>query len=260
MQYQLQSNHFFWEKGQGRKARSRFNLLLLEYGEYFFEDLSVYYYPVIPDGNVGSLTRCDGLKVQGRLKLCSRSLIFEPSEIRRPIIKFPFKNIVSPIESLQGPGPVFASEAKKLGINIACFFSFLSSSFFEMKGNDKVGPYKQIECTSSPGDRILFALLHTESASFVTKIEQLRSIHTTGERRGQALAEIMLLPIVTQSSIVKFDSSHLIDFHEKLLLREPVAVRKVKPLLLHPGVIMITEKRVYFQPAQLNHVGDSFQY
>ena len=60
---------FFWEK-TGKKSRTRFNLLMLEYGEYFLEDLSVYYYPVVPNWNrKDSIERSESLKIQGRLKL-----------------------------------------------------------------------------------------------------------------------------------------------------------------------------------------------
>ena len=85
---------FFWEgDSYGRPSRSRFNLLLLEYGEYFFEDTTVFWYPM-PDDSVGrSLEMCDSLKVPGRLKICSRSLIFEPSNHNKPLVKYSFKSI-----------------------------------------------------------------------------------------------------------------------------------------------------------------------
>ena len=81
---------FFWESKSSRnKCKSRFNLLLLEYGEYFIEDVSVFWYPVPNDIAGRPFKSCDALKIQGRLKLCSRSVLFEPNDIRKPIIKFP---------------------------------------------------------------------------------------------------------------------------------------------------------------------------
>ena len=106
------SIQFFWEKNPKQKAsKSRFNLLLLEYGEYYFEDFSAYIYPVPTiatyadaecniESNISlnstgnkSFIQCDNMKVQGRLKLCTNSLIFEPSDIRKPLLKFLFKHI-----------------------------------------------------------------------------------------------------------------------------------------------------------------------
>jgi hypothetical protein len=65
--------NFFWDQ-KGQKSRSRFNLLLLEYGEYLLEDLSAFYFPIptrAEDLSVEFEVK-DSLKVQGRLKLCSR--------------------------------------------------------------------------------------------------------------------------------------------------------------------------------------------
>ena len=75
---------FFWErKGKKPNVKSRFNLLLLEHGESFIEDVSVCLYPIPDDYDLydrhnKSFETFDAIKIQGRLKLCSRSLIFEP--------------------------------------------------------------------------------------------------------------------------------------------------------------------------------------
>lgn len=74
----------------------RFNLLLLEYGEYFFEDLSVYLFPLPSEHK--PFHQCDALKVQGRMKLCSRSIIFEPTDQRKPIIKYQFRSFKNVLE------------------------------------------------------------------------------------------------------------------------------------------------------------------
>ena len=60
------------------KARSRFNLLLLEHGEYFFEDFSAYYFPEFPSDilNTATVQRASSLRSQGRIKLCSRYALF----------------------------------------------------------------------------------------------------------------------------------------------------------------------------------------
>ena len=56
-----------------KKTGGRFNLLLLENGEYYFEDFGAIYY--LPgDENVPFFHR----KLEGRIKLCSSSLLFVP--------------------------------------------------------------------------------------------------------------------------------------------------------------------------------------
>jgi factor associated with neutral sphingomyelinase activation len=237
---------YFWESNVKTKSRSRFNLLLLEYGEYFFEDLSVYSFP-IPNGdinNISSFRECDSNKTQGRLKLCSRSLIFEPNEVRKPLIKYSFKSMTSPVKEELNPYDQFSVELSGL-------FTFFCSSYIEMKANDKIGPYKQVDDVNT---RVLFGLVHSELSHLLTRIETIRHIFSTGSPQ-------LLKPLTEQASIIhNFDTSQLVDFHEKLLLEKPISVKKVKPLILHPGSLMITKARVYFQPAQLNNIGDKVQY
>ena len=64
-----------------------------------------------------------------------------------------------------------------------------------------------------------------------------------------------LQSLINKASYHNFDTSQLINYNEKLLLTTPIIVKNVKPLLLYPGCIMITNIRIYFQPAQLNYVG-----
>lgn len=81
----------------------RFSLLLLEFGEIYFEDFSAVYFSL---GNGGALMesvdRCVYVrtvdfhanfvalnlrKQRGRMKICSQSLIFEPLIFSDPVIK-----------------------------------------------------------------------------------------------------------------------------------------------------------------------------
>lgn len=57
----------------------RFSLLLLEPGEYYFEDY------------IASLAVAENNTwLNGRLKVCSLSLVFDPKDNHKPIIKIPF--------------------------------------------------------------------------------------------------------------------------------------------------------------------------
>lgn len=58
---------------------NRFSLLLLEPGEYYFEDY------------IASLAISkNNTWLNGRLKVCSLSLVFDPKDYHKPIIKIPF--------------------------------------------------------------------------------------------------------------------------------------------------------------------------
>ena len=218
-------------------------------------------------GNLSTVDLENCLQVQGRLKVCSRSLIFEPNDVKRPVLKYPFKGMLSSVHEVL---EISSSSG---------FLSFRAGSFLEMKANNKVTPYKLVEVgagaergsnsgiisetvmnqtPSSDGHvQVVFALLHSDIKSTVRKIEQLRLIFVESESTGTA--EQMLQPFIQSASSTTFDSSQLVDFHEKLLLDEAVFVKRIKPLMQNPGLFMVTEARVYFQPAQLNNIGDKMQ-
>jgi hypothetical protein len=280
------NTRFFWEQRQ--KGRSRFNLLLLEYGEYFFEDLSA---------NLNS-------NIQGRLKICSRSVIFEPIDTKRPIVKYPFKYM-----------------STKIRMHDGCIV-FDSTCAFELKANNKISPYKQVgsimlmgqgqgggmdsgggvgmdghdsllgnlgEATrggssgsnNKAGDstsgnlysssdsnnkgtetiRVVLTLLHSDTKETARKMERIRAIHAEVEKRGSGsgAADELLKPMIEQATAFTFDTSQLVDFHEKFLLKEAITLKRIKPLIQNPGLLMVTQARVYFQPAQLNNVGDTMQ-
>ena len=243
---------FFFEQLRENKSRTRFNLLLLEFGEFFFEDRGVHLIPLPNDSAPDrSLELADAIKVQGRIKLCSRSFIFEPADIKKPLMKFPFKSIVSPIQYFD------RSNYPPTLIDTSCWFTFLCCNYFEMKADNKIGPYKFVEFSKGREHRIMFSLTHSDIDTFVNKVNELYRIYNAGETKGFLGASASLSSLAQGSSAVSvFDNSLLVDFHEKLLLQYPVSVKKVSPLVLNPGGIMITSSRIYFQPAELNNVGD----
>eukprot|EP01041_Mallomonas_annulata_P001754 gene1754-3385_t len=251
----LQHVKFFWEKSSRIKCKSRFNLLLLEYGEYFFEDLSAYWYPVPNDVCGRPFKLCDSLKVQGRLKLCSRSIIFEPNDPRKAIIKFPFKTLLSEPDLYR----LAVEEMKDCSIAHSGFFTFYCSSVYELKANDKIGPYQQVDYSNrDEGPQVLFALVHTEPVKWLEKLGNIRRIYVLAEKEGWSVAEAHLAPMITAPSS-DFDISLLVDFHETPLLESTVPVQRVRPLELNPGGLMVTDARVYFQPAQLSGLGEGTQ-
>jgi factor associated with neutral sphingomyelinase activation len=257
----VMTQQFFWEK-KAKKNKSRFNLLLLDYGEYFLEDLSVYFFPVPTNDLSKAFEVQESLKVHGRLKLASRSLVFEPSDIKLPIVKFPYKSITTPLQIFN----MKQSELAQMSIEVVGFFTFLCANYYEMKANDKVGPYKCVEYQQVPqqsdslkGHRIVFALVHSDLQNFLVKVEQFRHIFSVAEKKGSGMGFQLLKPFLDSALITTFDTTSLIDFHEKLLLKSPVSVKKVKPLIVNPGILMITETRIYFQPSSLNNIGDPVQ-
>lgn len=124
-----------------------------------------------------------------------------------------------------------------------------------MKANDTIGAYKQIDINGDD-KRILLASLHSDIKIVLSKIEYLKSL---------SYKSLVLDPFVSLKGspfpelCYKFDTSQLVDFHEKLLIIEPIPVKRVKPLVINHGMLMITNARVYFQPIQINNVGETIQ-
>jgi factor associated with neutral sphingomyelinase activation len=257
----MDNSQYFWSRKS--KLRNRFNLLLLEHNELFFEDLSVALYPAAID----KLSDIDTLKVPGRLKICSRSLIFEPNDARKPLKKYPFKCMRSSVAQYTIPGT---------SNNQLMCLAFTSSAYIEMKPNDKIAPFIMKDASGNIIDsissnsrdsgedsiRIIIALNHsTNLLNIIKKIEDLRMIYhkLVASPYNSTVINNELNPIINQHNILTFDRSHLIDYHETLL-SQPTAVKQVKPLILYPGCLMITEMRIYFQPSQLNNVGETIQH
>jgi factor associated with neutral sphingomyelinase activation len=62
---------------------SRFNLLLLDEGEFYVKDfVASCAWPTDVKGNWQQLPR-----LQGQLRVCTKSLFFEPDDVRVPIVR-----------------------------------------------------------------------------------------------------------------------------------------------------------------------------
>ena len=86
--------------------QNRFNMLLLDHGEHFIQDRRVSFSPLSVQQDL-ELQQAQSFNrsncITGKLKICSRSIVFEPQDSFSPIIKFPFDNIkknhqIQPIE------------------------------------------------------------------------------------------------------------------------------------------------------------------
>lgn len=77
----------------GAKAAERFSLLLLEEDEFFVRDYSADY---VRAGETNS-------KWSGRLKVCSHSVVFDPEDIRQPLLRLPLRHMTRIGKYERGP-------------------------------------------------------------------------------------------------------------------------------------------------------------
>lgn len=63
-------------------------MLLLEPGEIYFEELSVF---LCEEASIIFKITENEKNQLGRLKICSKSIVFDPKDLSKPLIKIPFK-------------------------------------------------------------------------------------------------------------------------------------------------------------------------
>lgn len=126
------------------RVKSRFNLLLLEDGEFLLEEYLAMCFVWAPED--GKSHRLES-KLKGRVRLCTRGIFFEPEDTRAPLTKYPFRTQAGKPHALASldkktTDVAFeqAVEAESLGARDA--FAFQAGQGVEIKAGGMVGPYK----------------------------------------------------------------------------------------------------------------------
>ncbi|CAI5506687.1 unnamed protein product [Closterium sp. Naga37s-1] len=128
----------------------RFNLLLLEEGEYYFKDYACNYYP---NGGVQ--------RVPGHLKLCSASIFFVPKSTLEPVFRIPF-GCVSAVDRAAHMGGERGEE----------FLIICASERTDVKVGNRHAPYRHHR-----GDfAFAFALLYTSLGGVLPRVSALLDI------------------------------------------------------------------------------------
>jgi len=219
------------------KSSQRFNLLLLYEGEYYFEDFSAFYYPSGLDDEQAFKRR-----VKGRLKLCSSSILFDPEEIKLPIMKFPFRYVDLLARWESSLWSLLPAKADILLLR--------STLYIEMKENNLNSPY----VTKEGKKDHRFSLNYISLSSVLPRMNVLHNISQKLSDRGlylssdyeQDLATNELRKLIEErENSIAFDSSAIDDISEQILF-ETNAIR-VAPLINNPGKILITDRILYFQ-------------
>ncbi|XP_077982163.1 protein FAN-like isoform X3 [Glandiceps talaboti] len=207
-------------------SKERFSLLLLEPGEIYFEDFSVFYYPVgLPEHE--AIKR----KIRGRLKTCSKSIVFDPQNACHPMMKFPLRDCikieelnVSLLSKFDNHGNIIMIECKQI---------------VEMKEDNMIAPYKY----RKQPDKYLFSLNFGTCEAVVPQMCQLlRASTLTLADQASMIATI----VQSRQARVSFDTSWLENLYEQIIM-ETLGDR-ITPLVTNPGRIMLTSSRLYFQP------------
>lgn len=122
---------------QKQRTQSRFTTLLLEYGEKSLFDWAVV---------------LGGTAIEGRLRLCSRSVVFEPVDINRGIMRCPLDRMKScPSRCRRDENCV----------------GWAQTRHFLMKAMNIIGPFE----TVTEPTKFQFSFLHSSPQKFLDTVE-----------------------------------------------------------------------------------------
>lgn len=142
----------------------RFSLLLLEPNEIYFEDFSVnLIFGEDANNDDGQWQSTDDQPINGHLKMCSKSIVFDPKNVALPIIKIAYKNC----DKISiWPGKWDTNETNVLAISC--------SQYTEMLPKNVVAPY------SFRMERRVF-LFNFHYAKVEEYIDQVQQLHRASD-------------------------------------------------------------------------------
>ncbi|XP_050717441.1 protein FAN-like [Eriocheir sinensis] len=220
----------------------RFSLLLLEAGEIYFEDYAAVY--ILPKerpaaaaaGNEESWEdKFEEGIIRGRLKVCSKSLVFDPRDLRAPIIKFPYRGLEAVEESVTSHSNDFMQN----GEEVVKVVEARSSLTVEMLEKGILQPYKF--CREARTHQ--FQLVYVEVSAVLPQISQLHRASTLPPNDQNTMVQAI---VRSRQQRKRFDRALLTDISEHEVYEGLAS--KVTPLVTNPGTVLVTDAMLYFQP------------
>ncbi|KAG5896999.1 hypothetical protein JTB14_010751 [Gonioctena quinquepunctata] len=202
--------------------KERFSLLQLDPGEIYFEDFSAIFIPPDTTPKIYETKKQDG-----RLKMCSKSLIFDPKDINKPIIKIQFKDCVV-IEQWKGSAK-FLNSNNVLSVNCREYIELLEKNI--------IAPYQ----FKGPAN-FLFLLNYANVTNCLPQISQL---HRASTLPAAEQSDMIATIVHSRQSRDNFDPRWM-DLYEKVIVEYPAD--KITPLVVNPGKLLLSTSRLYFQP------------
>lgn len=191
-------------------------MLLLEPGEIYFEDYSCSMNTVKDEA--------ENVK-QGRLKLCSKSLVFEPREWGDPLIKLHYKDCT------------FVDTVKPCDIKNVIKVSV--KQFAEMMEENVLSPYKfQYE-----NKDFFFVFDFSSAEECLSQMQQLLRASTLHAPEHNSMIATILH---SRYMRMVFDPVMMDDYTEKIICE--FQTEKISPLVRHHGKLALTSTTLYFQP------------
>lgn len=167
-------------------------------------------------------------KIEGRLHLCSRSLVFEPHDTTRPLIRCPFTKMEAPPRAFPpdaGYDPLCVQCVCKRHVVIAA----------------KNRPFESVHLPV----QFQFTFLHSAPTQLVDLSGQLFEILAASRAPGNT-SQQDLEALLKSLQDRPFDSNNLLDVRESVMTTS-LRCSVLTPLQAKPGVLVVTSERIYFQ-------------
>jgi factor associated with neutral sphingomyelinase activation len=212
-----------------KKSRKRFNLLLFEEREYYFDQVGCIMFepstlqPVIHKRK----------QLKGRLHIGSKTLVFDPENSRSPVIRSPLRKITA---------------VKRTAGNSGEYFTITTTQSTEIEPRS---PFNHR--THGPLDTLGifgFSVIYVPIERVLSQVSTLHGLTKMQDSKDRE--DILKAMVETKEAAIKFDTSRIADIREKPQLDdgEAVVCAQITPLVTHPGCLMVTDNRIYFQPFQ----------
>ncbi|MEE6508434.1 hypothetical protein FKM82_021182 [Ascaphus truei] len=205
-------------------SKERFSLLLLDLEEYFFEQHIAHHIPKESERTI-----------RGSLKICSKSVIFEPDEIAIPIFKIALRDCTKIEELEERENEIIFRNYTHRRLSVTF------KQVYFIKEQNIVAPYRiqrgenryffQLE-DSRKVDDVVQTLLQLQRASCLEKL---------GDQTAMITA--ILQSRLARTSFDKKSFQSVIETSNMECEAEMVT-----PLVTNPGHLCITDKCLYFQP------------
>ncbi|KAI7814560.1 protein FAN isoform X1 [Triplophysa rosa] len=216
-----------------QRVKERFSLLLLDLEEHYFEQHTAY--------NLTGRSPEANRRSRGSLKICSKSVIYEPDDALEPILKIPLKDCRGiEAEEETDNNPFIESKPARILIE--------TKQIYHIKEGNVVAPHKY-----ERGDKkIIFQLEVSSKTEDVVQILLQLYRASCLDNLGDQTA---MIAAILQSRLARtcLDKNSFQQVFEQPHM-ECVA-EMVSPLVTNAGHVCITDHNLYFQP--LNGYPDS---
>ena len=224
-------SEMLWCGGGGGTGAPRFSLLHMDDGEDYVLDVAgSMTAPASAPGisssaETGKATGNKQGPLRGIVRLLTKSVVFEPDNVDAPVVKFSFAN-VDTAECLPG---------KHVGFQMLC-----GKAVYVSEAGSVAAPRRTVVGVDGPWR------FDTNSESLAKVFDPLSGLLKVA-KQNVAVAEATLSAMRSRrEDRFIFDKNNLVDNDENVLFDAPGA--QITPLCREPGRLVVTNRRVYFQP------------